>query len=172
LPSRPLAFLASAEGVERAVTDGGRVKGTKTYEIRIVEMTPDLAATLKRHLTWLKAESLRTGRGEPEWLFPTEDGTLMDKDHLGAVFRRLLRRAGLSHHRVDDLRHTYASLLLADGAPHLRKRAARPRQPDHHLRHYARWMPKKGKRWVNALDKTAAGSRFVEPKGGASEDEG
>jgi integrase len=40
------------------------------------------------------------------------------------------------------------------------------------LRHHARWMPKKGKRWVNALDKTARGGRFVEPKSGASEDEG
>ena len=51
--------------VERAVTDGGRVKGTKTYESRTVEMTPDLAATLKRHLTWLKAESLRPERESP-----------------------------------------------------------------------------------------------------------
>ena len=40
------------------------------------------------------------------------------------------------------------------------------------LRHYARWMPKKGKRWANALDKIARGGRFVEPKGGASEEEG
>jgi integrase len=117
LKPEDLDFRSLSVRVERAVTDEGRVKGTKTYETRIVEMTPDLAKTLKRHLTWLKAESLRTGRGEPEWLFPTEDGTLMDKDHLGGVFRRLLKRAGLSHHRVYDLRHTYASLLLADGAP-------------------------------------------------------
>jgi hypothetical protein len=48
-------------------------------------MTPDLAATLKRHLTWLKAEALRTGKGETEWLFPTEEGALMDKDHLGGA---------------------------------------------------------------------------------------
>ncbi len=159
--------------VERAVTDGGRVKGTKTYESRTVEMTPDLAATLKRHLTWLKAESLRTGKGEPEWLFPTEEGTLMDKDHLGGVFRRLLKRAGLPHHRAYDLRHTYASLLLADGAPLTYVSAQLGHaNPTTTLRHYARWMPKKGKRWVNALDKTARGGRFVEPKSGAREEEG
>jgi hypothetical protein len=40
------------------------------------------------------------------------------------------------------------------------------------LRHYARWMPKKAKRWVNSLDKTADGTRFVGPKSGVSEDEG
>jgi hypothetical protein len=28
---------------------------------------------------------------------------------------------------------------------------------------YARWMPKEGKRWNNAFDKTAIGNRFVEP---------
>ena len=33
-------------------------------------MTPDLAATLKRHLTWLKAESLRLGKGESELAVP------------------------------------------------------------------------------------------------------
>jgi hypothetical protein len=63
-------------------------------------MTPDLAASLKRHLTRLKTELLRTGKGEPEWLFPTEGGALMDKDHLSGVFRRLLKRAGLPYHIV------------------------------------------------------------------------
>jgi integrase len=79
-----LDFRNLSVRVERAVADGGRVKSTKTYEARTVEMTPDLATTLKRHLTWLKAESLRTGKGEPEWLFPTEEGALMNKDHLAA----------------------------------------------------------------------------------------
>jgi integrase len=112
-----LDFRSLSVRVERAVTDGGRVKGTKTHETRIVDLTPDLAAALKRHLAWVKAESLRSGSGDREWLFPTQEGTLMDKDHLGGIFRCLLKRAGLPHHRVYDHRHTYASLLLADGAP-------------------------------------------------------
>jgi integrase len=97
----------------------------------------------------------------------------MDKDHLGGVFRRLLKRAGLPHHRVYDLRYTYASLLPTDGAPLTYVSAQLGHaNPTTTLRHYARWMPQKGKRWVNALDKTARGGRFVEPKSGASEDEG
>jgi integrase len=97
---------------------------------------------------------------------------LMNKDHLGGVFRRLLKRAGLSPHRVYDLRHTYASLLLADGAPLTYVSAQLGHaNPTTTLRHYARWMPKKGKRWVNALDKTTS-SRFVEPKSGASAEGG
>jgi hypothetical protein len=56
-------FRALSIRVERAVTDGGRVKGTKAHETRMVDMTSDLASTLKRHMTWLKAESLRLGKG-------------------------------------------------------------------------------------------------------------
>ncbi len=61
--------------VDRAATDDGQVKDTKTHEARTVDLTPDLTATLKRHLTWLRAESLRNGSREPEWLFPRADGT-------------------------------------------------------------------------------------------------
>jgi integrase len=32
-------------------------------------------------------------------------------------FKLVLRKAGLRHIRFHDLRHTYASLLLANGAP-------------------------------------------------------
>jgi integrase len=103
-----------------------------------VDLTPDLAAALKRHLAWVTAESFRSGNGEPEWLFPTQEGTLMDKDHLGGIFRRLLKRAGLPHHRVYDLRHTYASLLLADGAPLTYVSALGHANPTTTLRHYAR----------------------------------
>ena len=73
----------------------------------------------------------------------------------------------------DNLRHTYASLLLAHGAPLTYVSAQLGHaNPTTTLRHYARWMPKKGKRWVNSLDKTADGTDFVEPKSGASEEEG
>jgi hypothetical protein len=69
------------------------MKDTKTYETRIVGMTPDLAATLKRQLTWLKVESIRTGMGEPARLLPTAEGAPIHRDHLGGVSRPPLRRA-------------------------------------------------------------------------------
>jgi hypothetical protein len=115
---------------------------------------PDLTATLKRHLTRLRAEALRNGSGEPEWLFPRADGTLMNKDYAAGVFRRILKRAGLQHYRVYDLRHTFASLLLAESAPITYVSAqlghSSPATP---MRFYARWIPSQGKRWVNALDR-------------------
>jgi integrase len=38
-------FKSLSMTVERAVTDGGRVKDCKTHEVRVVDLTPDLART-------------------------------------------------------------------------------------------------------------------------------
>jgi len=161
--------------VDRAATDDGRAKDTKTHETRTVDLTPDLAATLKRHLTWLRAEALRHGSGEPEWLFPRADGSLMNKDYVAGVFRKILKRAGLPHYRVYDLRHTFASLLLAESAPITYVSAQLGHSsPATTMRFYARWIPSQGKRWVNALDRkipsaTAPQSgELLEPESGTS----
>jgi integrase len=151
--------------VDRAATDDGQIKDTKTHETRMVDLTPDLVAMLKRHLTWLRAEALRAGNGEPEWLFPRADGTLMNKDYAAGVFRRILKRAGLPHYRVYDLRHTFASLLLAESAPITYVSAQLGHSsPATTMRFYARWIPSQGKRWVNALDRKLA----LEPESGTS----
>ena len=76
----------------------------------------DLAAALQRHPAWLKAEALRCGRGEAEWLFLNDDGQPMDESRVRKEFKRALAHAKLRAFRVYDLRHTYASLLLAAGA--------------------------------------------------------
>ena len=160
--------------VDRAATDDGQVKDTKTHEVRTVDLTPDLTATLKRHLTWLRAEALRNGSGEPEWLFPRADGTLMNKDYAAGVFRRILKRAGLPHYRVYDLRHTFASLLLAESAPITYVSAQLGHSsPATTMRFYARWIPSQGKRWVNALDRKPRANEphageSLEPEGGTS----
>ncbi|PYN82411.1 MAG: hypothetical protein DMD96_06140 [Candidatus Rokuibacteriota bacterium] len=141
-----------------------------------MDLTPDLTATLKRHLTWLRAEALRQGTGEPEWLFPKADGTLMNKDCAAGVFRRLLKRTGLPHYRVHDLRHTYASLLLAESAPITYVSAQlQHSSPATTMRFYARWIPSHEKRWVDALDRKPSGRKRsaaarapVEPESGTS----
>ena len=141
--------------VERAWSLG-RLKPTKTYEERTVDLTPELAAALQRHLTWLKTESLRRGRGEPEWLFPNEDGHPMDESRVRKIFKQALKRAKLPEFRVYDLRHTYASLLLAAGAPITYVSAQLGHaNPTTTLRYYARWIPSRGRRWVDLLDRVA-----------------
>ena len=81
----------------------------------------------------------------------------MDKNHAAAIFRRLLKNAGLPHYRVYDLRHTFASLLLAEGAPITYVAAQLGHSsPATTLRYYAKWIPSKGRRWVNSLDRRAS----------------
>jgi integrase len=102
--------------VERAWSHG-QEKDTKTHGQRAVDMSRDLMQILRGHLTWLKGEALRGGWGQPEWLFPNEVGRPLDEAKVGRVFRAVLRRAALPAFRVYDLRHTFASLLLARNAP-------------------------------------------------------
>ena len=95
----------------------GQLKATKTYETQTVDLTPDLARSLQRHLVWLRSEALRLGHGQPEWIFPNKAWHPLDKGTAGDAFRRALKRAKLPGFRLYDLRHTFASLLLAAGAP-------------------------------------------------------
>jgi integrase len=62
-------------------------------------------------------EALRKGRSfEPEDLvFVSTVGTPVEPRNLNRSFDVLLRRAQLRHVRFHDLRHTCASLLLAQG---------------------------------------------------------
>jgi integrase len=98
------------------------------------------------------------------------------KDHVAAVFRALLKRAKLAPYRVYDCRHTYASLMLGDGAPityvaqHLGHSS-----PATTLRYYAKWIPSQGRRWVDLLDgkagrraKMTSRGADLEPESGTS----
>jgi len=93
----------------------GRVKPTKTAEERLVDLTPELARALQQHMVWLKAEGLRRGRGEPEWLFPNEAGHPFDVKKVATVFHRYRRRAKLRGRPMYQTRHTFATLMLGAG---------------------------------------------------------
>ena len=80
-----------------------------------------------------------------------------------------------------DCRHTFASLLLASGAPITSvSEQLGHSSPATTLRYYAKWVPTRGRRWVDALDRAAAGSgraaetqetataSVVEPESGTS----
>jgi hypothetical protein len=99
-------------------------------------------------------DRLRQGRGEREWLFPNEEGNPMDESRVRKAFKRALKAATLPEFRLYDLRHTYASLLLAANAPITYVSAQLGHaNPATTLRYYARWIPSKGRRWADLLDR-------------------
>jgi integrase len=145
--------------VERALSLG-RIKPPKTYEERSVDVTPELLQTIRQHLAWLRTEALRHGSGEPEWLFPNEEGKPMDESRVRKAFKRALKDARLPAFRLYDLRHTYASLLLAERAPitYVAEQLGHANASTT-LRYYARWIPSKGRRWADLLDRVATAVR-------------
>ncbi len=50
-------------------------------------------------------------------MFTTRTGTPIDPDNFARYFHRLCERAGLGHWTLHELRHSAASIMLAQGTP-------------------------------------------------------
>lgn len=103
------------------VRDGGRLGlgEPKTQNSRrTVQLTDRATATLKTHRKRQRQERIAyAGLWEDQDLvFTTQTGTLINPTNLTKrSFRPLLRKAGIPKVRFHDLRHTAATLLLAQG---------------------------------------------------------
>ena len=109
--------LSVRRTLERAGTEP-RFGAPKTARSRRTITVPGVvAAALRRHRTRQLEERLAAG---PRWresglVFTTSIGTAVDKSGLHKAFKAILRAAGLPDIRYHDLRHTAATLLLAQG---------------------------------------------------------
>jgi len=93
----------------------GRVGKTKTGKVRRVDMSDQLAATLKALLIESKRQTLSSGKGESVAIVFHRDGVHMEQNYIRRVFKKLLQKAGIREMRIHDIRHTFASLLLSNG---------------------------------------------------------
>jgi integrase len=93
----------------------GKMSPTKTGKFRRVDMSDQLAEALKALLTQRKREALETGRPVVDTIFH-KDRKPMEQNFARVTFKRVLAKAGIREIRVHDTRHTFASLLLSDGA--------------------------------------------------------
>lgn len=113
-----LDFYARKIHVRRTVIsrrDTGTPKGNRK---RVVDMSQELRRALLRLQVRRKTETLKRGwPTPPEWVFCSDEGTRLDRDKVEKAFGRILSRAGLpGHFTPHSLRHTFGSLLIADGA--------------------------------------------------------
>jgi integrase len=84
----------------------GRLGSPKSGRGRTVQMSPELRAALvaHRHL-------------QGELVFPWNDGSYLNTNRVKHPFRTCTRAAGIPEIRLHDLRHTFASQLVMQGAP-------------------------------------------------------
>jgi integrase len=96
------------------------IGGLKTPKSRrTLTLTPQLVAVFRQHRarqaeTQIAAGTLWQDHG---LIFASEVGTPMDPDNFSHSFSRLCERAGLGHWHPHELRHSGASLMLAQGTP-------------------------------------------------------
>lgn len=84
----------------------GRVELTKTGKVRQIDMSDQLAETLRKLLKNRKEEALRNGSGEVTGIIFHNNGNYIEQNHIRKVFKRLLTKAGLREIRFHDIRHT------------------------------------------------------------------
>ncbi|MFF4775357.1 tyrosine-type recombinase/integrase [Microtetraspora fusca] len=86
---------------------------------RTLSLTPELVDALKTHRSAHNKERLQAGE---EWtehglIFPTTFGNPSDPDTFSHLFSKLAKKAGIGHWHPHELRHSGASLMLAQGTP-------------------------------------------------------
>lgn len=106
-------FLGGFIEVRRSFTHG-HFTTPKNGKSRRVDMSPQLAETLKELRTERKREALAKGWGQvPELVFVNEiGGPISESNPRNRIFFKALEKAGLRRIRIHDLRHGFASLLL------------------------------------------------------------
>jgi len=100
--------------VERSLSCG-KVVPTKSGRIRRIPLSPVLAETLAALKEVRTAEATYLGQLLSPIVFCTRNGRHLDPGTVLDAFYRCLERAGLRRVRFHDLRHTFATRLIANG---------------------------------------------------------
>ena len=101
--------------VQRAVVRR-RVTTTKNHRIRRVDMSPQLLATLQRLKETRQLEAMAQGQEIAEWVFLSPQCARWDDANLKRAWVRCLEASGLRRIRFHDMRHSFVSLLIDQGA--------------------------------------------------------
>jgi integrase len=129
---------------------------TKSKKVRHVKVSDELLDALRLHRGTQVEYWLKQGRNTlPEWVFANTEGNWCDMSNIRErAFGRCLKQAGLAHRRFHDLRHSYASIMLKDGAnPAFIQKQLGHATVEITLRVYSHYLPddETERRFVNAL---------------------
>jgi integrase len=138
-PSRQVLMIRRTFGL-RDILGAPKTRQSR----RDVDVSPQLAEVLKRQRK-AQAEVKLAGRQAelPEYIFTEPEGGPLARRSFERAFAVVIRKAGLGpQHSPKSLRHTYASLMISEGANLLYV----ARQLGHASvaiteKHYTRWIP-------------------------------
>ena len=113
--NRPLPDGSYPDGNATRLVEGS----PKTEGSSRTQPLPDrVIEVLRRHAVRQKEEHLAaTNWQDTGFVFTTPIGTPIDPDNVSKLFSAACERAGLGHRNVHQLRHSAASILLAQGVP-------------------------------------------------------
>jgi integrase len=101
--------LTVARQVQRVNSGAIGIRAPKYGFERVVYLADSLVELIAQHIA-------RFGtHGEKRWLFAGDGGNAPHQNSVGCWWRKTLRGAGLSDVKLHDLRHFYASGLIAAG---------------------------------------------------------
>jgi integrase len=136
----------------------GLLTTPKNHQRRRVDLSHQLTAALRLWRRQQRAVWLAAGRPFPEWVFSSVTGTALDESNVRKALNRILDGAGVHRRGPHQMRHTFASLLLQEGAPitYVSQQLGH-RDPSITLRVYAHWLPDASSyALVNRLDDAAS----------------
>lgn len=111
--SRQLAVRRSVEQTRAGV----RFKSPKSRKARTIQLSTHALDALKKHRVAQGRTRLALGPAytKLDLVFARDDGSIWEPELFGKAFAALVKRAGLGHLRLHDLRHSCASILLKAG---------------------------------------------------------
>ncbi len=154
--------------VRRNIPHHRQVETTKTVASqRKVDMSPELAAELKQLRTERKKQALADGTtfDMEEWVFRTDEGTpIYYTNFLRRIWHKVQDLAQVRRRTPHDLRHTWASHMLAGGADLAYVSAQLGHaNPSITLRIYSHWVPGTRRVTTSILDTKPASTPEINP---------
>jgi hypothetical protein len=93
----------------------GATWATRMRSVTLYRVLAALLVLIAAALAWTHFGSTSELGLPAGWRFPSALGTPLDPDNVSHWFSRVCRRAGLGHWHLHELRHSGASLMLAQG---------------------------------------------------------
>ena len=137
-------FLAVRRAIVRGSISSVKTKSSK----RKVDLSDDVLEALRNLRRQSQEEAMAKGSEIPVWVFANRDGGFLDMHNVKALrFKKVLHKTGLRSFRFHDLRHTFASQLLCNGANILYvSQQLGHSNPQVTMKVYSHWIPDKNQR--------------------------